>query len=42
MTRWFYRRETTPVRPSHAYDGLAYVTRSTDSHPIPPYRAPES
>lgn len=35
VTRWFYPRDTTPVRPSHDYDGLAYVALSTDSRPIP-------
>ncbi|MFI6084065.1 erythromycin esterase family protein [Streptomyces sp. NPDC051217] len=38
VTRWFYRREVTPVRLSNEYDGLAYVAVSTDSRPIPPYR----
>ncbi|MET4924875.1 erythromycin esterase family protein, partial [Streptomyces sp. PSRA5] len=36
VTRWFYRREVTPVRLSEEYDGLAYVAVSTDSRPIPP------
>lgn len=38
MTRWFYRRDITPVRLSDAYDGLAYVAVSTDSRPIPQHR----
>lgn len=40
VTRWFYRRNFTPVRLSAEYDGLAYVALSTDSRPIPPYRHP--
>ncbi|WP_405797783.1 erythromycin esterase family protein [Streptomyces sp. NBC_01506] len=40
VTRWFYRRNVTPVQLSAEYDGLAYVALSTDSRPIASYRPP--
>lgn len=38
VTRWFYRRDLTPVRLSDEYDGLGYVAVSTDSRPVPRHR----
>ncbi|MFD5897521.1 erythromycin esterase family protein [Streptomyces sp. NPDC060366] len=38
VTRWYYRRDTTPLRLSDEYDGVGYVAVSTDSRPIPQHR----
>jgi erythromycin esterase len=35
VPRFSYRFHTTPLVPAKDYDGIAFVARSTCSHPLP-------